>query len=89
MKINKENIILWDIETTKLNYIAFQLAINNTKKINEEFAKLNRNVRYSYTTLSCFVKSLSKNKDYQEYIKEAKIILRRDKIKKITKCIKK
>lgn len=89
MKINKENIALWDMETTKLNDIAFQLSINNVNRINIDLKKRNREIRAAYTTQKDFVKEILVNRFYQEYIKKAKIILRRYKIEKLTKCMMK
>jgi hypothetical protein len=80
--INKENKILWDIESTKLNDIAYKLYLNHNEKFNNELYNRGKDYRSSYMTYGDFL-----NNWYSDYSKQAKIILRRDKIENIKQKI--
>lgn len=81
-KINKDNKVLWNIESTKLNDISYALYINYIKNINIELYNRNKKHRASYMTYDDFLNRYHEHN--KKFIKQAKIIIRKDKIDKLT-----
>ena len=79
--MEERNPIIWDVETDRLNEIAFQLHIESINRINQRLYDENKDYRASYSTLSDFIKGYVTRKD--KHIKEARIIIRKDKINRI------
>jgi hypothetical protein len=80
MDLNKKNKVLWNIETTLLNEVSYQLLINDINEINTELFLKKEDKRCSYSILSDFIKNKSL---LQKYINNANIYLRKEKIKKL------
>ena len=74
---SKTNKILWDINVNEINEKAFEIYLKYVNDFNEKASKYNKYM--SYMCLSDFKKNLY----YNEYLKEAVIYLRKEKIKKI------
>lgn len=86
--INKEDKeFLWDVQSNLLTELAFALYIKHIDDQNIDLEKRGKDYGAAYLSLSVFIKYYSKSKKYSELIKEAKIILRNDKIKNITNGI--
>ena len=80
----KDNKVLWNVETTPLNEMAYQLYLNYVDKLNFQLFLNQDDKRCSYTTLDDF---LSHKRIHKEYVDEALIIIRKHKINKICKSV--
>jgi hypothetical protein len=87
MEIDKSNKILWDTDVSNhpLYEKAFMLHIKRIKKLNEELYNYGEDKRASYMRLSDFIHHINTNpKPFKKELDDAKILLRKDKIRKIT-----
>lgn len=80
MDLNKKDNVLWNIETSPLNEVSYQLLVNDINEINTELFLKKEDIRCSYPILSDFIKNKSL---LQKYINRANIYLRKEKIKKL------
>lgn len=85
--MDKDFSHLWDCKAERILEISFQLHIDYIQQINEDLNKKNRDIRASYMMFSQFIDSLVVNPTNRGFVKQAKILLRKDKIKKIIERI--
>jgi len=84
---NRKRKNLMDIETDSLTETGFVLLVDSVDKLNRKLAKRGEQKRASYTLLSDFNNYKDTNPYYKLFVEKAKIILRKEKIKKITNGI--
>ena len=83
--LDTNNFIFWDVKSTKLNDLAYKLYLINNYNLNQRLFEENQDKRSSYTTYKNFLKLKDKSEHYMGFVKEAKVLIRKDKINKIIK----
>lgn len=81
--LDKNTTIYWNTKSTKLNDLAYKLYLTNNYYRNKKLYEDGKDYRSAYATYSDFLELMTRIDYHNEFLKRAKILIRKDKISKI------